>query len=182
MTEHSPVQIPVVRLAYETVLGENAKFSFETYLGQDEAPEVYDKVMDKLVYMCNRQRAKAMLSGRKASLMQMQKELAQLRVDRADAERRVDEVVHKLALAEAYIQEVKDTAANHWEKSGRRGAYKPTTAEESVIRNAETSRNHVRDELTLAQKTVKDYGLQISAHEINIDFTEQEIAKFPDDA
>ena len=78
MTEHSPVQIPVTRIAFTSNVSETSQFSFETYVPQDAPIEIFHAVVDKLVQTADRQQAKGKLATLKFELEGVRKQIGPL--------------------------------------------------------------------------------------------------------
>jgi hypothetical protein len=119
MTEHSPVQTPVTRIAFTSNVSETSQFSFETYVPQDAPIEQFHSVVDKLVRTAERQQAKSKLASLKFELEGVDKQIGLLNNDLAERQAAYDETVN--------------AARDRHVKGGRRGDFAPQPAEKSVI-------------------------------------------------
>lgn len=119
MTQLSPEQILVARIAFTTNLSETSQLSFETYVERDADVSEYHKVIDRLQEAAARQQAKAKLSSLKFELEGVDKQLDILNVDLADRR--------------AAMEEAEAAARERHLKSGRRGDFVAAPAEKSVI-------------------------------------------------
>lgn len=119
MTEHSPVQIPVTRIAFTSNVSETSQFSFETYVPQDAPIETFHAVVDKLVQTAERQQAKGKLAALRFELEGVDKQIGLLSADLADRQAALDAAT--------------TIARDRHVKGGRRGEFVAQPAEKSVI-------------------------------------------------
>lgn len=139
MTKSTPPDThaePVIRISYQSSVGENRGAVFETYVPQSYTPQDIGAIMDKLREVCDRQTAIVKIDELKKAIAS---DKAHLEAGKADM-RRIEE--HQM---------------NAWITSGRKGEFRLTQAEAQARQNCEGS-------IINRQKSIELMEAQLAEH------------------
>jgi hypothetical protein len=108
-------------------VSQNRSIVIQTYLPRDATIEQFNALMDKLSLTADRQEAKVRLEEERANLALEEKTLKQFEEDFSQMDARAEAV---------------------WQKSGRKGPYRPSPAEVAQKGTAETNIRRYREAIT----------------------------------
>jgi uncharacterized protein (DUF342 family) len=131
---------PVIRISYQSSLGEGSGAVFETYTPQSASVDDISVIMDKLREVCDRQIAVTKIAELKHAIAS---DKAHLEAGKAD------------------MQRIEEHQMNTWIGSGRKGEFKLTQAEAQARQNVEGS-------LISRQKSIEHLEAQLAEYQAKI--------------
>lgn len=131
---------PVIRISYQSSLGESRGAVFETYMAQSASVKEITEVMNKLRGVCDIQNAVAKVEELKRAIAS---DKAHLEAGKADM-KRIEE--HQL---------------NLWATSGKKGDFKLTQAEAQARQNVEGSLINRQKSIELLEAQLKEYEAKL---------------------
>jgi hypothetical protein len=136
MKNNPPESMPVIRVSFQSSLGDKRGAVFETYLAQDATEAEIGALMDKLRRVCDRQDAITSTVLVRRELETSKAQLAALKADMA---------------------RVEDTQLAKWIESGRKGDFKLSAAEAQHRQNLEGSIINRVKAIELIETQLKEY-------------------------
>jgi hypothetical protein len=143
MSHHTPPDTqsePVIRISYQSSLGEGRGAVFETYMPQSASVLEISDLMDKLRDVCDRQEAVAKIDELKRAIAS---DKAHLEAGKAD------------------MQRIEEHQMNAWISSGRKGEFKLSQAEAQARLNVEGS-------LLNRQKSIANLEAQLAEYQAKL--------------
>ena len=134
--------VPVIRISFQSSLGDKRGAVFETYLAQDASEAEMGALMDKLRRVCDRQDAITSAVALRRELEAGKAQLAALKADMA---------------------RVEDAQLSKWVESGRKGDFKLTAAEAQHRQNLEGSIINRVKAIELIEAQIKEYESIVEA-------------------
>jgi hypothetical protein len=143
MTKFNPPDTqsePVIRISYQSSLGEGRGAVFETYLAQSASVLEISALMNKLREVCDRQDAVAKI---------------------AELKRAIDSDKAHLVAGKADIQRLEVHQMNAWIASGRKGEFKLSQAEAQARQNVEGSLINRKKSIELLEAQLTEYQAKL---------------------
>jgi hypothetical protein len=143
MTKSTPPDTqaePVIRISYQSSLGDNRGAVFETYVPQSYTPQEIGSIMDKLREVCDRQTAIVKIDELKRAIAS---DKAHLEAGKADMKR------------------IEEHQMNVWIASGRKGEFRLTQAEAQARQNVEGSIINRQKSIELLEMQLAEYTSKV---------------------
>ena len=132
---------PVIRISYQSSLGENRGAVFETYVPQSCTPQGIGIIMDKLREVCDRQTAIVRIDELKKAIAS---DKAHLEAGKAD------------------MQRIEEHQINAWIASGRKGEFRLSQAEAQARQNVEGSLINRQKSIELLEAQLAECAAKVS--------------------